>query len=321
MINEIFVNAVPIIRESDIPPRNEIQIVTIRCTRCQKTKSLRVFRKSFLLSPYICISCGKRGNANPFYGRHHSIDSKRKIGGAVCNYNGENNPFYGSHHSYETISKLKSNPRCYHFSTANPFYGRHHSENTKSVIKRKNKEFRKNNPEKVIENELRRLGKTKEDFFVMLNDYVMNVHNKASISEKHGIDFRTMKSWWLFYNMISPTDLKRVTKYKQLFSNPSKPEMDVYHLLKQKYGEVNVNHCYELDGYYYDICLFGKVLVEYDGYYWHKIVKNKNDAIKEERAKIHGYILYRIEEPPIGKLDMQKEMQNINTLLVSEGVI
>ena len=109
--------------------------------------------------------------------------------------------------------------------------------------------------------------------------------------------------------------------YKKLFANPSKPEMELYNLLKEKYGIDNIKHCYELNGYYYDICLFNKILIEYDGYYWHKILKNKNDIIKTNLAKQNDYVLYRIEENYNRKTDLNKEIENINSLLQHQNII
>ena len=321
MLNEIFVNAVPIIQETDIPPRQEIRVVDIRCTKCNKIVSLRIFRKSFVISPYICSSCIRLGNKNPFYGKHHTTDSKTKIGGALHDYSGNNNPFYGKRHSIETITSLKTNPNCIHVGRENAFYGRHHSELSKQIIAEKNKTFRKNNPEIVLQNNLKRIGKTKEDFEIMLNEYVLPATNRVSISHKHGVDFRTMKYYWIFYKMIDSDSLKKLTKCKQLFSNPSRPEKMLYELLLQEYGVKNVIHCYELEGYYYDIRLFGKLLIEYDGYYWHKILKNKNDAKKTELAKRCGYLLHRVEEGHNREVNLSQTMTDIKTLLQKELLI
>jgi hypothetical protein len=65
---------------------------------------------------------GLPGKKNPFYGRSHSDETKKKISsnkkGTPCpahikqmfseKYRGEGNPFYGKKHSKETISKLIS---------------------------------------------------------------------------------------------------------------------------------------------------------------------------------------------------------------------
>lgn len=37
----------------------------------------------------------RTGNKNPFYGSHHTLESKKLIGGSVHDYSGENNPMYG----------------------------------------------------------------------------------------------------------------------------------------------------------------------------------------------------------------------------------
>lgn len=56
------------------------------------------------------------GDKNPFWGKHHSQESKNKIGAATLDYCGENNPFYGKAHSKKTIEKIresqKKNPLC-----------------------------------------------------------------------------------------------------------------------------------------------------------------------------------------------------------------
>ena len=67
------------------------------------------------------------GKNHPFYGRHHSEESKQKMS---VKKKGENNPFYGRHHSEETLIKFRGEN--------NPFYGRHHSEETKQKISIKN---------------------------------------------------------------------------------------------------------------------------------------------------------------------------------------
>ena len=321
MMNEIFVNAVPIIYDRDIPPRSEINIVDIRCTKCRRIVSLKVFRAQFLISPYVCISCVKRGTINPFYGKHHSYESKLKIGGAVCDYNGSNNPFYGKHHSIETIHLLKKNPKCIHRGDNNAFYGKHHSDRTKAIIIEKNNLFRKNYPDQVLQNNLTRIGKNKDDFEHMLNEYILPATNKICLSKKYGIDFRTMKYYWIFFKMITPSELHKLTKYKQLFSNPSYPEQQLYEMLAKEYGAENVIHCYELGGYYYDICLFGKILIEYDGYYWHRIIKNKNDVKKSKVAITNGYILYRVGEPSDRSVDFDGELRNIKYLLAINGLL
>ena len=49
-------------------------------------------------------------------------------------YSGENNPFYGKHHTKETKQKITN-----YLLTNNPFKGKHHSKKTKQIISEKNK--------------------------------------------------------------------------------------------------------------------------------------------------------------------------------------
>ena len=51
---------------------------------------------------------GLTGEANGFYGKHHSEESKKIIGEKSKERNqGKNNPFYGKHHSEETKEKMR----------------------------------------------------------------------------------------------------------------------------------------------------------------------------------------------------------------------
>lgn len=52
------------------------------------------------------LSTLKLGNKNPFFGKHHTKESKKLMGGSVKNYKGINGPFYGKHHTEETKKKL-----------------------------------------------------------------------------------------------------------------------------------------------------------------------------------------------------------------------
>ena len=48
------------------------------------------------------------GENNPFFGKHHSEESKKVMSEKAKElYSGENNPMYGKHHTKETIAKIK----------------------------------------------------------------------------------------------------------------------------------------------------------------------------------------------------------------------
>ena len=63
------------------------------------------------------------GNKNPFYGKHHTEESKKKMGGAVINYTGKNNPFYGKSHSILLKDKIrKQKKELYKVKENHPLY-------------------------------------------------------------------------------------------------------------------------------------------------------------------------------------------------------
>lgn len=49
------------------------------------------------------------GEGNPFYGKHHSDKTKKKISDSLKGkYKGEKHPFYGKHHSKESLQKISN---------------------------------------------------------------------------------------------------------------------------------------------------------------------------------------------------------------------
>lgn len=50
---------------------------------------------------------------------------------------GENNPFYGKRHTEEARKKISSKNKEYHLSNENSFYGKKHTEKTKKIISNK----------------------------------------------------------------------------------------------------------------------------------------------------------------------------------------
>ena len=49
------------------------------------------------------------GEGNPFYGKHHSDETKKKISDSLKGkYQGEKHPFYGKHHSKESLQKISN---------------------------------------------------------------------------------------------------------------------------------------------------------------------------------------------------------------------
>ena len=72
------------------------------------------------------------GENHPFYGKHHTEETKENISEKL---KGENNPFYGKHRSEETKIKMSEAKK----GENNPFYGKHHTEEYKKNMSEKMK--------------------------------------------------------------------------------------------------------------------------------------------------------------------------------------
>lgn len=97
------------------------------------------------------------------------------------------------------------------------------------------------------------------------------------------------------------------------FGNRSNPEISFSYILKYYFGEKNIREQIRLDYKFFDFLLFDKVLIEYDGAYWHKDNDKKEvDAEKNAIAKKYGYTLIRVKD---------EESKDINTLIKIKKVI
>ena len=82
-----------------------------------------------------------------------------------------------------------------------------------------------------------------------------------------------------------------------LFSSglSSIPEIKFKFILEYYFGEKNVTHTFLLKRKIYDFLLYDKLIIEYDGDYWHSSPdKKEKDIEKNEIAKNNGYEIYRV---------------------------
>jgi len=92
---------------------------------------------------------GRSGSSNPFFGRHHSEDSKKLIKEKIDERGGmkrNKNPFFGRKHSPESIKAIRDKTTGVKYSSevnkkkgrpgeSNPFFGRKHSKKTLEVCR------------------------------------------------------------------------------------------------------------------------------------------------------------------------------------------
>lgn len=93
--------------------------IQIECIKCKSLKELG-FRSALLKKEYICQSCNKIGESNPFYGKNHTTKTKQQHSRFMKNrFVGENNGFYRKTHTEETKEILRQ--KCVHYSEDNGY--------------------------------------------------------------------------------------------------------------------------------------------------------------------------------------------------------
>lgn len=187
------------------------------------------------------------------------------------------------------------------------------SKTTRNKIAQSVSNYAKNNI--TIDTKLKRMNKTKEDFVNILNEYKNSLHTLKSISKKYGMSEPTLIEYLKELKLIKPYELREIYFKKSSRHTMSQAEFSLFTILKKLYGTENVTQTKKINQYFYDICLFNNILIEYDGYYWHKIIKNKNDRKKTLLAKKKGFILYRVKEDKKSQINLNKELRKIHKIV------
>jgi hypothetical protein len=249
-------------------------------------------------------------------------DKRQKYCAKECYYaflqDPTNNAFFGKTHSTEKRKEISQKVKGLNKGEMNPFFGKTHSKEVKDKIKKGGEKWREENRETLLEKRLEKKGLSRESIIEHWEYYCDNPVNNDYFREVVGVDPRTFQKFLLDCDLVTLEEIERIGEEKKLFRRGhsiSRPEMIINNMLVERYGAKNVIHQAKRFGYYYDFCVLGRFLVEYDGYYFHKVLKNKNDSIKEHLARENGFILYRVEEPENRKTDYEREFQNIVELI------
>jgi very-short-patch-repair endonuclease len=243
-------------------------------------------------------------------------DKRKKYCNKKCYYNtlnGESNPFAGRTHKKETIKKMKEKLSFIFKGEQNPFYGKTHDEETKEKIRLANEQFRKNNKDLILQRQLKRLNLTEEKIKQIFEEYRDTNETLASLQQKYGVDKRVLKKYFLKFEICNKEELSEISFNKKYKNATSVGEETLYTLLCNLYGKERVKRQHNISFYYYDFIIDNKLIVEYDGFYWHNLVKN-NDNIKTNLAIDNGYILYRVKEDENREVNFLKEIQQIREL-------
>jgi len=63
---------------------------------------------------------------------------------------------------------------------------------------------------------------------------------------------------------------------------------------------------------FYDFCLFNKILIEYDGEFWHSSDESKkNDNFKNKLAKSNGFIIFRVHSTEAKNIEILQQIKEL----------
>lgn len=92
----------------------------------------------------------------------------------------------------------------------------------------------------------------------------------------------------------------------------SKSEVEYYNILKFFFGE-EIKKDFKLEGKRYDYILNDKILIEFDGDYWHSLLRNiKRDKEKDKIAIRNGYKIFRIKESESKNIEILIKLKKIS---------
>ena len=140
--------------------------IEVECDKCGSLTQVG-FRSALLKKEYICQSCNKIGESNPFYGKTHATEKKQQHSQFMKNrFVGENNAFYGKTHTEQTKEILRQ--KCPRYGKDNGFFGKSHSD-----------EFKKNHSEFM-----KTIGKRSKEYYSSMGIRSVNSKPKKTKIEK-----------------------------------------------------------------------------------------------------------------------------------------
>ena len=134
----------------------------------------------------------------------------------------------------------------------------------------------------------------------------------TKISQDYKIDRRTLEKYLIRYEYCTKEEISTLLALKKMkpYDSGSCAEDHLFDLLVVAFGETNVKRQFRLKPYFYDFLLFDKLIIEYDGYYWHNEMPF-NDEAKNLLASESGYDLYRVKEDIKRKVNFVEEINII----------
>ena len=240
--------------------------ILFKCSECSDLINRTLSPELLDDKKYLCRSCSLTGQRNPFYGKTHTDEFKKRLSDERKGVwlVGDENPMKRDdvkekHLKSVNDESYKNHMGELHSGERNPFYGKTHTDETIELIIEKNKEWY-NNLSDADYNELRsKMSEGQKRIMLENPTHYRRIKSKAA-RESHKSQFENMEM-----NGIERT---------------------VFNYLKNR--NVNVKYSVILASYQFDFGIKDeRILIEVDGDYWHGNPKLYNEDGSNGKRKLN----------------------------------
>lgn len=145
-------------------------------------------------------------------------------------------------------------------------------------------------------------------YYEEIYDFILANKFKYTINEINEIFGKKMTQTTLLNHLIKLFG-EDISTYL-VYGYKSKEELFFLNILSFYFGKSNVKYGFNVGGKIFDCLLFNKILLEYDGKYYHNNeLSKKNDLEKNKIAHDNGYILIRCNEKSVKNIDFLKKIE------------
>jgi len=301
------------------------------CQNCEQTFWRKSITPAMKRAMYTCQSCNKQGDKNHAYGKSwkqmmrdaHGDNADNILAGVSAHRStctkGAKNPMFnrsiqdvwkekltGEEYNARVLSYSKS----MHSATLgerNGFFGKKHTAKTKQRLSDASQRYFD------VSGSVRYADISKSILREALDYYAQVSVNQADVASKFGHDFRTIAQHAVDVGLFTQSELNILCQNSQRLSFISSPERKLGDMLDEKYS---VDRQVKIGKFVHDLVINNKLIVEYDGYYFHQILRNEEyEQNKNQSAIEHGYEIYHVEENIQRKIDWQRELSIIGEKL------
>jgi very-short-patch-repair endonuclease len=150
-----------------------------------------------------------------------------------------------------------------------------------------------------------------ENILIDIKMFIDNNPNKFTLKEIiNKFNLENISKMVLYDRLCRNFDETDI-KSKLNTGNVSKPELEYFNILKYFYKN-EIKQQFRLENKFYDYILSDKILIEFDGKYWHsspeKIIQDKE---KDNIAKKNGYYIIRVSDKESNNIEILNKINKL----------